>query len=104
MSVRMRSTRSHTGNRRSHHALKEPRLSTCKECNSAHVRHHACENCGKYRNRVVIDVVAKIEKKEKKMKARQKEMGVVEPDNKEESAEETKSSKALDPADLSKKV
>lgn len=104
MSVRMRSTRSHTGNRRSHHALKEPRVSTCKDCGSSHLRHHVCENCGKYRSRVVIDVVAKMEKKEKKMKARQVEMGEEKSDNRETSEEEVKSEKALDPADLSKKV
>ncbi len=67
MSVRMRHTRAHTGNRRSHHALTAPRLSKCANCGAAHLRHRACEKCGTYRGRTVIDVVAKLEKKTKKV-------------------------------------
>jgi len=70
MTVRMRSTRSHTANRRSHHALVAPRLGTCKECGALHIPHKACLTCGKYNGRVVIDVVKKTEKKQAKAKAR----------------------------------
>jgi len=73
MVVRMRATRGHTGNRRSHHALSELRLSRCKDCGSMHMRHRLCSNCGKYRGRVVIDVAKETEKKQKKVKARGKE-------------------------------
>ncbi len=66
MVVRMRSTRSHTGNRRSHHALGGTRLSTCGDCGAKHIRHQACASCGKYRGRVVVDVAARAEKKAKK--------------------------------------
>jgi len=74
MSVRMRHTRSHTKNRRSHHALKEPRLSACSECGVQHIRHRACTACGNYRSRAVIDVTKKALKKEKKAKEREKEL------------------------------
>ncbi len=66
MVVRMRSTRSHTGNRRSHHALDAVRLSTCKDCGAKKRSHAVCMNCGKYNGRVVIDLTAKATKKAKK--------------------------------------
>jgi len=70
MSVRMRHTRSHTRNRRSHHALPEPRLGVCVDCSGTHVRHTTCPHCGRYRGRVIIDTVAKALSKEKRKKAR----------------------------------
>lgn len=66
----MRHTRSHTGNRRSHHALKARVLSMCSECGSPKENHAICANCGKYKSRTVVDVHAVLAKKEKKMKAR----------------------------------
>lgn len=69
MSVRMRHTRAHTGNRRSHHGLTGPRLSKCTNCSEPHLRHRACLNCGMYRGRQVVDVVAKVEKKTAKKEA-----------------------------------
>ncbi len=72
MSVRMRHTRSHTANRRSHHALTGPRLSVCTKCGVPHLRHRACLNCGSYRGKEVIDVVAKAAKKDQKRKVREK--------------------------------
>ncbi len=72
MSVRMRHTRAHTGNRRSHHALTGPRLSKCAKCGAPHLRHRACLTCGTYRGKQVVDVVAKVQKKEDKRKAREK--------------------------------
>lgn len=76
MVVRMRSTHSHTANRRSHHALSEPRLSTCKDCGKEHLRHRVCANCGKYRGVRIIDMNARIERKEKRMKEKNKALGV----------------------------
>ena len=75
MSVRMRHTHEHTANRRSHHALKEPRLSTCKDCNAKHLRHHMCDNCGKYKGRQVVDVAAKAQKKAERIAAKKKSYG-----------------------------
>lgn len=74
MTVRMRHTVGHTGNRRSHHALKEPRLSTCASCGSKHIRHQACPVCGIYRGRTVVDAKGKQERslrrKQTKLRAR----------------------------------
>lgn len=71
MSVRMRHTREHTAKRRSHHALKEPRLCRCSNCNQYKKRHTVCLNCGFYRGRKLIDVLAKLDKKEKKKKEKE---------------------------------
>jgi len=35
-----------------------------------HQRHHACANCGTYKGKEVIDVLAKVKKQEKKAKAK----------------------------------
>lgn len=82
MSIRMRHTRSHTRNRRSHHALKEPRLSKCVKCGALHLRHHMCPNCGSYKGNEVIDVMSKILKKEEKKKEK-REAKKGEPEKKE---------------------
>lgn len=69
MSVRMRHTRAHTGNRRSHHGLNSPRLSKCPNCSAEHLRHRMCTNCGTYKGKQLVDVVALAEKKAAKKKA-----------------------------------
>lgn len=71
----MRHTRSHTANRRSHHALKERTYSLCSECGAPKMNHAICLNCGKYKGKVVVDVHAALAKKEKKMKERNRELG-----------------------------
>jgi large subunit ribosomal protein L32 len=71
MVVRMRSTRSHTGNRRSHHALKAHTLATC-ECGAVRVSHRACQTCGRYKGRVVVDVAGKAAAKAQKRAKRDK--------------------------------
>ncbi|XKT74426.1 MAG: 50S ribosomal protein L32 [Patescibacteria group bacterium UBA2163] len=51
----MRATRSHTKNRRSHHALKGERLSVEKNSGSVHPRHRALLDGTTYRGRSVMD-------------------------------------------------
>ena len=68
MVVRMRHTRSHTANRRSHHALKSVGLTTDKKTGATHLRHRVDMATGLYRGRKVIDIVKKVEKKQSKKK------------------------------------
>ena len=70
MVVRMRHTRAHTANRRSHHALKAPALATCKNCGATHRPHHMCLECGFYNGRQVMDLVTKKEERQTRMNAR----------------------------------
>lgn len=70
MVVRMRHTRSHTANRRSHHALKSPEMAVCKNCGAMHRPHHMCLACGFYNGRVVIDLKAKAEARAARMNAK----------------------------------
>ncbi len=67
----MRATRSARGNRRSHHALQNPALTTDKETGTIHLRHRASAITGKYKNLTVIDMNKKAEKKAKKAKEAQ---------------------------------
>lgn len=73
MTVRMRHTKGHTGNRRSHHALKEASLTKCVSCGAMRVRHQACTACGMYRGRLVTDAKARqervLKRKQEKLKA-----------------------------------
>ncbi|HVY72475.1 MAG TPA: 50S ribosomal protein L32 [Candidatus Paceibacterota bacterium] len=69
MVVRMRHTRAHTANRRSHHALTSKTLAKC-ECGAVRVSHRACPECGRYRGRVVVDMAAKAKKKAAKAKTK----------------------------------
>lgn len=64
MVVRMRHTRSHTKNRRSHHALSKPALSK-DEAGNPHLRHRMNPATGTYRGRKVLDLSAKLDKKAK---------------------------------------
>lgn len=66
---RHRRTKSKQGNRRSHLALKKLTLASCSKCGSQIRPHTACYNCGSYKGRQVIDVMAKAEKRKKKKKS-----------------------------------
>ncbi len=84
MVVRMRHTRSHTRNRRSHHALEDKALSLCSNCGKPKMRHYLCQNCGKHRGREVMDIIGKMAKKEAKKKEKQKSLGVSQKEDKKE--------------------
>jgi len=58
MVVRMRHTRSHTRNRRSHHSLENPAITKDAE-GLPHLKHHMNPTTGKYKGRVVVDMIAK---------------------------------------------
>lgn len=66
MVVRMRHTRSHTKNRRSHHALEKPAVSKDEQGNP-HLRHRMSATTGSYRGRKVYDLTAKLDKKAQKV-------------------------------------
>jgi len=70
MVIRMRHTRAHTKNRRSHHGLEAPTLATCSNCGSHHRPHHMCQECGFYKGRLVIDMKAKSEARTARMTAK----------------------------------
>ena len=70
MVIRMRHTRAHTKNRRSHHGLTAPTLATCKNCGADHRPHHMCLECGFYNGRQVMDLAAKKEEREARMQAK----------------------------------
>jgi large subunit ribosomal protein L32 len=67
----MRHTKSHTKNRRSHHALVSTGFIKCDNCASLKKNHTVCSSCGFYRGMKVLDLVKKVEKKQKKEKAKQ---------------------------------
>jgi large subunit ribosomal protein L32 len=59
MVVRMRHTKGHTRNRRSHHALKAKNLTVCKNCGAFIQGHKMCDACGFYKGKQVLKVKAK---------------------------------------------
>ena len=71
MVVRMRATRSARANRRSHHALMNPALTTDTKTGTIHLRHRASAITGKYKGLVAIDIEKKADKKAKKIKEAQ---------------------------------
>ncbi len=73
MVVRMRRNHSETAKRRSHHALTSVQTSKC-ECGALRRPHNACSECGKYKGRVVIDVVALVAREARRTKRREKEL------------------------------
>lgn len=94
---KQRHTKSRRNRRRSHLALKKKNLSKCPKCGEPILSHRYCANCGYYKNREVIDVLAKLEKKEKKKK--EKELIA-----KEEEQQAEQKNKPLSLEELSKKT
>jgi ribosomal protein L32 len=65
MVIRMRHTRAHTGNRRSHHALKAGNFSVDPKTGTVHKTHRVDPTTGMYNGRQVLDVTKKAVKKAK---------------------------------------
>lgn len=87
-------TKSHRDKRRIHIFLKPSTLVPCPRCGKLKLPHMVCKNCGYYKGVEVLNVLAKLEKKERKR--REKEI-------KEREKEETKKEKPLTLEELSKK-
>lgn len=66
-----RTTKSKRNMRRSHHGASVRRLTECTRCKAAVPSHMVCPNCGTYKGREVIDVLKKLDKKERKAKEKQ---------------------------------
>ncbi len=71
MVIRMRHTKGKRNRVRSHHALKAARFGVCSHCGVVATPHVMCKNCGYYKGRKVIDVLAKLDKKERKKKEKE---------------------------------
>jgi large subunit ribosomal protein L32 len=68
-----RTAKSKRNMRRSHHGLSRMHLSACPRCHQPLPPHTVCANCGTYKGREVIDVMAKLEKKAKREKKKELE-------------------------------
>lgn len=66
-----RTTSSKRNMRRSHHGTARVQLSDCPRCSNFVPPHTACPNCGTYKGREVIDVLKKLDKKERKAKEKE---------------------------------
>lgn len=69
-------TRSKVGKTRMHKNIKRVILNVCPKCKKPILSHTMCKNCGFYKGKEVINVLAKLTKKEKK--SREKEIKDVE--------------------------
>lgn len=75
-------TRSKVGKSRMHKYIKNVHLNVCPKCKKPVLSHTVCKNCGFYKGSEVINVLAKLTKKEQKIK--QKEIKEVEKTSAEE--------------------
>ena len=94
-----RHTKGKRNRRRSHLALKKTFLAVCDKCDREVLPHHICAYCGYYNGREIIDVLAKLDKKDKKK--RLKEEAVAQAAHGEHKGGEKMSE--LNPEELSKK-
>ena len=61
-------TRSKVGKSRMHKFIKPVRLNICPKCKKPVLSHTVCLNCGFYKGKEVINVLAKLTKKDKKVR------------------------------------
>ena len=87
-------TKGSRNQRRMHIFLDGPTLIACQKCGRPSLPHTMCENCGYYKGVEILNVLAKLEKKDKKK--REKEIQETEKKEKEKQ-------KPLTLAELSRK-
>jgi len=90
---KQRHTKSRRNKRRLNIFLSRSVLTLCPKCGKRKLPHAICWNCGYYKERMAIDVLAKLTKKEKKK--REKEMA--------QKDKEEKSARPLTMEELSKR-
>jgi large subunit ribosomal protein L32 len=72
MAVKHRHTHGRTARRRGGQMkAKKATIVKCSKCGSNTVAHHMCNNCGHYDGKKIVDVTAKLEKKQKKLKEKE---------------------------------
>jgi large subunit ribosomal protein L32 len=69
-----RHSKSKVGRRRMHIYLKEPKLVKCKKCGNFILPHIVCPFCGYYKGEMIVDVLAKLEEKERKKREKELRM------------------------------
>lgn len=67
----MRHTKGHRDARRANQKLEDIAFSKCSHCGETKLPHAICTNCGYYNNRQVVDVLKKLDKKERKKKEKE---------------------------------
>jgi len=92
---KQRHTKSRRNKRRMHISASTPALNKCPKCGKPVPSHTVCFNCGYYKGREVVDVLKKLDKKEKKQ--REKEIAA------REKAEKTTEKNPMSWEGLSKK-
>jgi len=68
-------SKSRQGQRRMHIFIKEVSLAVCPKCGKPVLPHTLCKNCGFYKGKEIVDVMAKMTKKEKKKKEKEIQEG-----------------------------
>ena len=70
---KQRQTTSRRDKRRANFGLKKINFSKCQKCGRPILAHRYCAGCGTYAGREVIDILAKLSKREKKIKAKEEQ-------------------------------
>lgn len=68
---KQRKTKSRQAQRRMHLFIERRSLAVCQKCGKPVLPHTVCRNCGYYKGREVIDVLKKLNKKERKQKEKE---------------------------------
>lgn len=63
-----RHTKSSRNQRRMHLFIKKPQFKACPKCGVMVINHVVCPSCGFYKGREVVNVLARLDRKERKAK------------------------------------